>query len=217
MGGVFGKLVRQVKNLFSSEKVDDLNHALAQVKQQLSNLQQDLESLTRNLPKQIEQSLQKQIYDINSSKINSLEKGIVQIQQQITHLQQQLEHLSANIPNQTEEILHKYLTNSNSVTLSTPQMQLNKKIFTLTEEIHVSFLALSTYSSNAWIGIIRSDIPHGSESVNDQHDLTFQHLNGRTSGSLVFKAPTEKGSYDFRMHDTDSNGQEVCFVSFEVQ
>ena len=159
MGAFFAKLVRKVKNLFSSEKVDNLNHALAQVQQQLSHLQQELESLTRNMPKQIEQSLQKQLSDVNLTKIHSLENGIVQIQQQITHLQQQLELLSANIPNQTEEILHKHLTNSNSVTLSAPQIQLNKKTFAPTEEIQVSFLALSTYASNAWIGIIRSDIP----------------------------------------------------------
>jgi hypothetical protein len=34
---------------------------------------------------------------------------------------------------------------------------------------------------------------------------------------IVFTAPAAPGSYDFRMHDTDSNGRELTSVSFRVE
>ncbi len=71
--------------------------------------------------------------------------------------------------------------------------------------------------TNAWVGIIPSNVPHGDEAQNDSYDLTYQYLNGMTSGMLVFSAPTVPGSYDFRMHDTDSNGKEIASVTFTVQ
>jgi len=82
--------------------------------------------------------------------------------------------------------------------------------------LQVSFNAPSSYSENAWIGIVPSNIEHGSEAVNDKHDLTYQYLKKRTSGSLSFTAPAQEGNYDFRMHDTDNNGREVASVSFVV-
>jgi uncharacterized protein YjbI with pentapeptide repeats len=98
--------------------------------------------------------------------------------------------------------------------LSNVQIQLNKTTFAPGEEIRVSFVALPTKTNNAWIGIIPSQIPHGNESVNDQHDLSYQWLRGGTSGELVFTAPTQIGSYDFRMNDY---GKEIVSTSFRVQ
>ncbi|MFQ6084346.1 MAG: VWA domain-containing protein [Candidatus Aminicenantia bacterium] len=83
--------------------------------------------------------------------------------------------------------------------------------------IKVHFETSTNFAQNAWIGIIPSHVPHGSESVNDQHDLAYQYLNKRISGTLTFKAPTKPGSYDFRMHDTDNNGKEVASVTFIVK
>jgi hypothetical protein len=91
---------------------------------------------------------------------------------------------------------------------------LNKTTFSPGEEIRVSFVALPTKTSNAWIGIIPSQIPHGNELVNDHHDLSYQYLRGGTFGELVFTAPTQTGSYDFRMND---NGKEIASTSFKVQ
>jgi hypothetical protein len=82
--------------------------------------------------------------------------------------------------------------------------------------VQLSFNAPSSYPENAWIGIVPSNIEHGSEAVNDKHDLTYQYLKKRTSGSLSFKVPAQEGNYDFRMHDTDNNGREVASVSFVV-
>jgi hypothetical protein len=95
-------------------------------------------------------------------------------------------------------------------------LQLEKQTFTPNEDIKVSFAAPTGFSTNAWIGIIPSNIPHGNEAVNDQHDMTYQYLQGKTSGLMTFKAPSTPGAYDFRMHDTDDNGKEVAFVSFTV-
>lgn len=84
------------------------------------------------------------------------------------------------------------------------------------ETVAVTYTTPKGYKENAWVGIIPSDVEHGSESRNDKHDLTYQYLRGSTSGSLTFKVPTKPGKYDFRMHDTDSDGLEVASVTFEV-
>lgn len=68
----------------------------------------------------------------------------------------------------------------------------------------------------ALIGIIPSNIPHGDEEVNDAHDVTYQYLEGRTSGTLVFTAPSS-GYWDLRMHSSDSSGVEIATVSFTTR
>jgi len=94
----------------------------------------------------------------------------------------------------------------------------NKKtIYAPGEAIQVQFSASSHYPANAWVGIIPSKVGHGSESVNDQHDITYQYLDKRTQGVLTFAAPNQSGAFDFRMHDTDSSGKEVSSISFVVK
>ena len=71
-------------------------------------------------------------------------------------------------------------------------------------------------STSAWAGVVPSDVPHGSESTNDQHDVQYRYLEGKTSGTLSFDAPETPGSYDVRLHDTDGGGTEIASVSFTV-
>jgi hypothetical protein len=97
----------------------------------------------------------------------------------------------------------------------TTSLSLDRTVFKPGEAITVHFTALATWPNNAWVGIIPSRIVHGKESENDRHDVTYQYLKKRTSGSLTFKAPGV-GDWDLRMHDTDSNGKEVASVSFKV-
>ncbi|MFH1148833.1 MAG: hypothetical protein V1736_14170, partial [Pseudomonadota bacterium] len=78
------------------------------------------------------------------------------------------------------------------------------------------FSAPGYFARDAWVGIIPSHIAHGSEAENDKYDVTYQYLEKRTSGVLVFQAPKESGQWDLRMHDTDGNGREVASVSFTV-
>ena len=94
---------------------------------------------------------------------------------------------------------------------------LNKTEFEAGEEIVVSFSAPEEFEDNAWIGIIPSDTPHGSEATNDGVDLAYQYLKKRTNGELKFTAPSEPGSYDIRMHDKDNDGNEVASKSFVVK
>jgi hypothetical protein len=96
-------------------------------------------------------------------------------------------------------------------------LRLEKNTFAPGESIGVLFTASPDFAANAWVGIIPSAVPHGSEPVNDQNDSTYQYLNKRTSGELAFAAPTQPGSYDFRMNDRDDNGKEVASVSFRVE
>ncbi|HEX7319888.1 MAG TPA: hypothetical protein VF399_05985 [bacterium] len=97
------------------------------------------------------------------------------------------------------------------------ELKLDKTIFKPGEEIRLAFTAPAEFTENAWIGIIPSDVPHGNETENDNHDVSYQYLNKRTNGLLVFKAPEDAGSYDFRMHDTDKNGNEITSITFTVK
>lgn len=96
-------------------------------------------------------------------------------------------------------------------------LTLDKKTYDPLEEIKVTFTAPASFESNAWIGIIPSEVQHGNEAENDRYDLVYQYLEKRTSGTLIFKAPDRAGSYDLRMHDTDNNGREVAYASFTVK
>jgi len=95
-------------------------------------------------------------------------------------------------------------------------LRLERNSFVSGQEITVHFTTPDGLPDNAWIGIIPSDIPHGDEAVNDRHDLAYQYLRGATSGSKTFRAPVNGGSYDFRLHSTDSSGKELASVSFTV-
>ena len=97
------------------------------------------------------------------------------------------------------------------------ELKLEKSEFEPGEEIGVSFTAPGEWGSAAWVGIIPSNVPHGSEAKNDEHDIDYHYLDMRTSGVLIFTAPEEPGSYDFRMHDTDNNGNEITSVTFTVK
>jgi len=83
-------------------------------------------------------------------------------------------------------------------------------------EIRVSFTAPKSFDEKSWIGIVPSGTPHGSEETNDAHDSSSKYLKKRTSGELVLKAPAKAGEYDIRMHDSDTRGNEVAYVTFRV-
>jgi hypothetical protein len=95
--------------------------------------------------------------------------------------------------------------------------ELEKTTFKPGEEIRLTFTAPATFGSRAWVGIIPADVPHGSEDENDRHDVAYQYLEKRTQGLLTFAAPEKPGRYDFRMHDTDDNGNEITHIEFTVK
>ncbi len=104
-----------------------------------------------------------------------------------------------------------------SACTSKPKVTLKKTSFTPGEEIIVTYVGSKEFPRNAWIGIIPSNIPHGDETTNDLHDITYQYLNNSTSGTMAFTAPVGRGKYDFRMHDTDNSGKEVASITFTVE
>lgn len=97
-----------------------------------------------------------------------------------------------------------------------PKIKLSKTAVGPGDMIVVEYTAPQGYQNNAWIGIIPSEIEHGNETRNDQHDISYKYLKGSTAGTFRFTVPTKPGKYDFRMHDTDNNGLEVASVTFEV-
>ena len=109
-----------------------------------------------------------------------------------------------------------YTTFNIKVVIEGASLKIGKETFLPGEEIKVEFEAPPVFGAGAWIGIIPSDIPHGSESKNDEHDIDYHYIEKRTSGAMFFTAPDEPGEYDIRMHDTDNNGNEIIFVTFEV-
>ena len=94
------------------------------------------------------------------------------------------------------------------------EISLTKANFSSTEEISFTFTA-PDMDPSAWIGIVPSHIPHGDEAVNDQHDTSFRHLEGRTSGSFSLPNPGP-GGWTLRLHDTDNNGNEIAYAPFTV-
>ena len=100
--------------------------------------------------------------------------------------------------------------------LAGARLSVEKETFIPGETIPLTFAAPEGLSPRAWIGIVPAAIPHGSETENDKHDLAYEYLHGRRSGTLHFRAPTDAGEYTFRMHDTDQDGSEIASVAFRV-
>lgn len=96
-------------------------------------------------------------------------------------------------------------------------IKMAKKIVKPGATVNIKFTTVSGLKNNAWIGIIPSNVKHGSEAENDKYDLAYQYLGGKAKGTLTFKAPTKPGAYDFRMHDTDDNGKELYSLTFVVK
>lgn len=96
-------------------------------------------------------------------------------------------------------------------------LKIHKDVFAPGEQIDVDFTAPEALPKNAWVGMIPSNIPHGKEEVNDQHDIGWNYLEKKSAGTLHFIAPPEQGSYDFRMNSSSSaGGVEITSVTFQV-
>jgi hypothetical protein len=105
---------------------------------------------------------------------------------------------------------------SRTVKLKKGALDLEKNTFVPGEAIRLAFSTEEEYTEKGWIGIIPSEIPHGDENTNDQHDLDYRYLQGQRSGVYDFDAPSKPGKYDFRLHDTNDNGKEIAHISFTV-
>ena len=100
--------------------------------------------------------------------------------------------------------------------LSAAALSLGKKSYIPGEKIAVRFETPPGLPRDAWVGIVPSSVPHGDEPTNDRSNVGYRYLERKVEGTLDFNAPAAAGSYDFRLHSTDSDGQEIASVSFSV-
>ncbi len=96
-------------------------------------------------------------------------------------------------------------------------MRLGRTTLAPDETFEVVFRAPAGLPDTAWVGVVPSEVPHGSSAVNDEHDVDYQYLGGDAAGTLEFRAPARTGSWDLRMHDTVDEGVEIASVTFEVR
>ena len=85
------------------------------------------------------------------------------------------------------------------------------------ENIVVTFTAPFKMMERGWIGLIPSDIPHGNEDVNDEHDVSYQYMRSQNNGTITLVAPDQTGSWDVRMNDSDESGTEVKSITITVK
>src|SRR6056297_2433392 len=106
-------------------------------------------------------------------------------------------------------------TFNNSVSLSL--LNSENSIYSPNSTIEIEYeVKKGLLKHSPWIGIVPSEVPHGDETENDKHDLSYIYIDS-DKGEMTFNAPTKEGFYDFRLHDTDFNGNELGYVSFEVK
>lgn len=99
-----------------------------------------------------------------------------------------------------------------------PTLKLDKATYKPGEEIVVDFTAPAIFDYNSWLGIVPSEVEHGSTSTNDAHDVTYDYVYGRLNGTVKFVAPDSAGSYDVRLNNGTwlGDGKEHCHVTFTV-
>jgi anti-sigma28 factor (negative regulator of flagellin synthesis) len=96
------------------------------------------------------------------------------------------------------------------------KLSLAKTIYAPGETMTFQFAASPLLSTGTWIGLIPADTPHGKTSINDSKDIAYHYLNGRSSGTLTFTAPSRPGQWDLRMSEP-TNDREICSISFQVK
>jgi hypothetical protein len=94
------------------------------------------------------------------------------------------------------------------------EIRLARSSFKTDEQIDFTFTA-PELPDDAWIGIVPAEIPHGDETVNDQHETAYKYLEGRTRGGFSLPNPGP-GQWTIRLNDTDDNGREIAYTSFTV-
>ena len=95
-------------------------------------------------------------------------------------------------------------------------LNLGKNYYKPGTAIRLDFTAPLDLNPQAWVGMIPSEIAHGDENLNDQNDLAYFYVAGKTSGEMNFTAPQAEKTYDFRLNSNDNGGPELNTLSFVV-
>ncbi len=89
---------------------------------------------------------------------------------------------------------------------------IDKKIYSATEEITVAYTGHEKLQKSAWIGMYKASAKEDTYSGY----LEYFYLNPKLKGTLIFKAPTTKGAYKFKMFYAETGPQLLKPVTFEV-
>jgi hypothetical protein len=94
--------------------------------------------------------------------------------------------------------------------VAAPSLTTDKTTYETGEQIRISFAApYYSYDDYAWLGLFPAELPHTDEAEADGQQYDYAYVDEQSGGEMIFSAPTEPGSYDFRLFDNDEGGQEV--------
>ncbi len=96
------------------------------------------------------------------------------------------------------------------------ELKTDKKEYSVGEAIRLKLTWTGTPDSNAWVGIIPAEIPHGDEYVNDDADLHYIYLEFNGQGEFYFEYELEPGKYTLRVNENDDGGAELAWCEFTV-
>lgn len=95
-------------------------------------------------------------------------------------------------------------------------MEIDKSIYDKGEIIQITFTKTDSTPGKAWVGIIPSSVPHGSEAVNDENDIIYRFIEDHPDGKLSFRAPTSGQQWDIRYNSNDGANQEYSYITFSI-
>lgn len=129
---------------------------------------------------------------------------------------------TSNSQSSSNSVKGEMVTLNTNSSLVVKSMSIDKTVYSSGEngvqiKVKIQLDGLSNHNS-AWIGIIPSNIQHGNEDMNDQHDIDYKYLESElNNGEVTLSSSLEKGDYDVRVCDGDGEGAvEVAYISFKV-
>ncbi|WP_448564444.1 hypothetical protein [Thalassotalea ganghwensis] len=100
--------------------------------------------------------------------------------------------------------------------VSSNYLFLTKQAYVPGETIVLRLNNLPKLGEKPWVGVVNSEVVHGSEELNDREKISSIYVADAKHSLLYFDAPLVEGKYDLRLNDSDYKGIEIDHVSFEV-
>lgn len=93
----------------------------------------------------------------------------------------------------------------------------SQKIVACNSEITIYMEITGTVPSDAWIGIVPSDVGH-TEKEADAYDSDYCYFKNAKDGIVNLKTPSKPGNYDIRVYNGDNSAtaSEVTYLSIIV-
>jgi hypothetical protein len=93
------------------------------------------------------------------------------------------------------------------------RMTPDKTTYAPGEEIRLTFVSNTALDGGAWVAIVPSNTPQGSEEYGNAAYLSYAYASDVSNDILILYAPEAAGSYDLRLYNA---GLELASVSFSV-